>query len=421
MFNPKGNNLLDQQLSVSGANHYILDILTGGASSRNETRRKNEEAAKKHQGKIAKIQNKHNRKLDKADKENYYAMRDHTHKTNMLNWQRGKQIQDYEYASQLKQYQKSQEIGQAQLGLNAQAEALGFDAEKAAIEETLIQAEFQHQASMSALQQTYDDMNFQRREQGLQLMGIKNQATFGAMSIQNEMDRMQSQTFLQKESAMVESLVAQGVAQASGQAGKSTAKTQQSNMANLHRSLMTLDTELSGKRMAASIQLAEIAADASLQTMGVGLNIERIDKALENSESEAQANLEVLDANMQSAIRQAERNVKQIRLDRQVADLNTRAAMMIKPERLPYEPQPILPPERKFVKRMKVLPGFVPKAQQENLFAAGLNTIGQVVSTVATGVNAVGAIGDAGGIGAMFNNAFGGGTQQGARRALNTF
>ena len=94
---------------------------------------------------------------------------------------------------------------------------------------------------------------------------------------------------------------------------------------------------------------------------------------------------------------------------------------MIKPERLPYEPQPILPPERKFVKRMKVIPGFVPKAQQENLFAAGLNTIGQVVSTVATGVTAVGAIGEAGGIGAMFNNAFGGGPQQGARRALNTY
>ena len=52
------------------------------------------------------------------------------------------------------------------------------------------------------------------------------------------MERMQSQTGLQKESAMVESLVAQGATQASGQAGKSTAKTQQSNMAALHRHLM---------------------------------------------------------------------------------------------------------------------------------------------------------------------------------------
>ena len=54
---------------------------------------------------------------------------------------------------------------------------------------------------------------------------------------------------------MIDSLVAQGTAQL-GQAGKSTAKGVQANMAALQRSLMALDTEMSGRRVSAHLQMA---------------------------------------------------------------------------------------------------------------------------------------------------------------------
>ncbi len=317
MFNPK-ENLLDQQLAESGLEmQFFKDLITGGAHSRNKTAKKNEKATRKYNEKIAKLTNKHNDKLDAADKANYYAMREYSHETNLQNWQRGAEIQDFQYLNTLKQYQKDQAIGNAQLGLNAVAEADGIQAEQDAIKEAFIQHNFQHQDNMSALKQAYFDGNIGRQEQGLQLEGIQNRKKFAGQNLQADMMQMASQNALSKETAMVESLMAQGTTQ-TGQAGKSTAKGVQANMAALQRSLMALDTEMSGRNVSAHLQMAELQADASLSEMSVGINLERIDNSIANAESEAESNLEVMRQNMKSKINQAERNVKQISLERQL-------------------------------------------------------------------------------------------------------
>ena len=125
----------------------------------------------------------------------------------------------------------------------------------------------------------------------------------------------------------------------------------------------------------AAIQLAQLNVDASLAEQKVGLNIERIDNAVKNAADEIQFNQEVMKANLESEIKQSARNIEQIRLDKQIADLNVKANTMLKPEKLPYQPEPQLPPERVFVDRMEALPGFVPPAHQQNLFAAGISTV----------------------------------------------
>ena len=79
---------------------------------------------------------------------------------------------------------------------------------------------------------------------------------------------------------------------------------------------------------------------------------------------------------------------------------------MIFPKRLDYDPAPKKPPERVFVDRMEAIPGFVPPAQKENLWAAGFNTIAWAVGTVATGIGAVNAVNQAGGLGNMMSNLF---------------
>tara|TARA_Y100000361_G_scaffold12408_1_gene9828 strand:- start:3128 stop:4354 length:1227 start_codon:yes stop_codon:yes gene_type:complete len=394
MFNPKGNNLLDEQLAVSGlemnwgfAAIGAVASIAGGimgsqqASRSNKAARKARKEQKKHNKKIAKLTNKHNDKLDAADKANYYAMREYSHETNLRNWQRGAEIQDFQYLNTLKQYQKDQAIGNAQLGLNAVAEADGIQAEQDAIKEAFIQQQFQHQDNMSALKQAYFDGNIGRQEQGLQLQGIKNRKKFAGQNLQAEMEQAASQNALSKETAMVESLMAQGTTQ-TAQAGKSNAKAQQANRANLHRSLMALESELSGRNKKAAIAMAEINADASLQELGVGLNLSKIENAIENAEATAQGNEEVLRANMQSTIRQAEQNIKQITLERKYADVNTRANMMLFPERLSYDPVPEMPPEREFVDRMEAIPGFVPPAQQQSTWAP-------LISGIASGASAL--------------------------------
>jgi hypothetical protein len=393
MFNPK-ENLLDQQLAVSGlemswgfAAIGAAASIAGGifgsrsASKSNKRAREAERKQREHNEKVAKLTNEHNDKLDAADKANYYAMREYSHETNLRNWQRGAEIQDFQYLNTLKQYQKDQAIGNAQLGLNAVAEADGIQAEQDAIKEAFIQHNFQHQDNMSALKQAYFDGNIGRQEQGLQLEGIQNRKKFAGQNLQADMMQLASQNALSKETAMVESLMAQGATQ-TGQAGKSTAKAQQANRANLHRSLMALESELSGRNKKAAIAMAEINADASLQELGVGLNLSKIENAIENAEATAQGNQEVMRANMQSAIRQAEQNIKQITLERKYADVNTRANMMLFPERMSYDPAPEMPPEREFVDRMEAIPGFVPPAQQQSTWAP-------LISGIASGANSL--------------------------------
>ena len=393
MFNPK-ENLLDQQLAVSGlemswgfaaigAGMSVLGGIMGSRSASRSNRRAREAERKQreHNEKVAKLTNEHNDKLDAADKANYYAMREYSHETNLQNWQRGAEIQDFQYLNTLKQYQKDQAIGNAQLGLNAVAEADGIQAEQDAIKEAFIQHNFQHQDNMSALKQAYFDGNIGRQEQGLQLEGIQNRKKFAGQNLQADMMQLASQNALSKETAMVESLMAQGATQ-TGQAGKSTAKAQQANRANLHRSLMALESELSGRNKKAAIAMAEINADASLQELGVGLNLSKIENAIENAEATAQGNQEVMRANMQSAIRQTEQNIKQITLERKYADVNTRANMMLFPERLSYDPAPEMPPEREFVDRMEAIPGFVPPAQQQSTWAP-------LISGIASGANSL--------------------------------
>ena len=378
MFNPK-ENLLDQQLAESGLEMHIFGFLDGGAGKRNKQRKKAEKGQKEHNKKITNLTNKHNKKLDAAEKANYYAMRDYSHQTNMRNWQRGKEIQDFQYANRLREFEKSQAIGNAQLGLNASAMTQAMDEEQAQVQEAFIQQQFEHSNNMSALKQAYFEGNLSKQEQGLQLEGIKSRQSLGRQAIQNNIDQLRQQDALSKETAMLESLTAAGTAQL-GQPGKSKAKAAQANMAQLHRSLMSLDSELSGKYKKAAIELAELSTESSLAEMGVGLNLQRIDNAIQQAEDTATGNLEVMRANMQSRIAQSERNLKQIGLDRAFADLNTRAGMMLEPARLPYDPEPVMPPERVFVDRMKAIPGFVPPAVTESRFAGVLNTLGQVAS-----------------------------------------
>jgi len=357
------------------------------ASSQNAAAEKAYKEQQEAAEEYAKEANKYQEKVFDAQVKDYKAMRDYSIKESLKNYARGIEIQDFQYLNQLKQWQKSTAIGNAQLGLNAQAAVQGIEAEQDAIREAFVQQQFQHRQSKDALKQTYVEQNINRQEQFQKIQGIRSRQAFGNVGFQNTIDQLMTQGALAKEAEMVKNLIAEGGIQAAGQAGRSTTKGLQSNMAGLHRGLMVLESELSGKYKQAAVQMAELNADSSLQEAGVGLNLQRIDAAIKNAESDAEFNLEVMRENMKSTLNQTLRDVKQIGLERQIADVNTKAGMMLFPERLSYDPRPEQEPERIFVERMEAIPGFTPPAQQQSVWAPLVSGISGAASAVMGAVN----------------------------------
>jgi hypothetical protein len=351
------------------------------ASKQNSANKKAYQKQKKLNKKIAKSTNKQNEKLDSAKKANYYAMQNYSYDSSVQNWKNGKNIQDFQYLQTLKQYQKSISIGSQQLGLNAEAMAQGVQAEQDALDEAFIQYNFEQQNNLSALKQAYTEGSIQKQEEGVKLVGIKNNQTFGQLSIQNTIDQLLSQNALKQETEMVNNLVSEGQIQLR-QAGKSSARAQQSNKAALHRSLMALESELSGKKKQAAIQLAQLNVDAVLSEIGVGINLAKIDNAIKNAEENAETNLQVLDANLESQTKTTLNNIKQIGLEKQFADINTNANIMLMPDKLPYDPPPVVPPEQIFVDSMKAEPGFVPPPVMQNVWAPVIGGISQAASAM---------------------------------------
>ena len=372
------------------------------ASKNNRTATKNAEAQQKHNELVAKKTNEHNAEVHETDQANYHAMRDYSYDMSISNWKRGAEIQDYQHLARLKQFEKNVNISTQQLDLNLQGETRAIEAEQASVDEMFLQQQFDRESSLAALKSVYTEGNLSRREQGVKMLGIQSKQRLGAASINNEIDTLMKQGSFDKTNVMVKGLLAEGQA-AMGQAGKSKAKRQQSASAALHRGLMELESQLTGKRKAAGIQLAELSAETSLAKTGVGLNLERIANSIDNAEADAEYNNKVMTANMKSFIRQTERNITEIQLQRDNADLTVRANTMIEPEKLSYDPRPINTPERIFVEPMEAIPGFVPQAAQQSVWAP-------MISGIAKGAGALSGV-DPGGGGGGFSY---GNTQIGA-------
>ena len=354
------------------------------ASKKNAAAKKQQKQQKKFAKKTAKLTNKHNKKLDEADRANYYAMRDFNYDVQLKDWQRGAEIQDYNYLQSLKQFQKSLTISSQQLDLNSIGEQQALQSEQDALREAFIQQQFQRRGMFDELQQTFAEANLSKSEQFNQLAGIKNRRDFGRIGFANTINTLMEQNNLAKETQLVEGLVEQGAIQASAQAGKSASKAQQASLAKMQRGLMGLESELSGNAKKAAIQLAELNTSLNLEKEGIGINLQRIDNTIQNAKQETKFNLDVMRENMRSNIDATQRNIEKIRLDRATADLNTRAGMMLFPERISYAPRPELPPERIFVERQKAIPGYVPPAQQQSVWAPLVSGVAKAAGSIAS-------------------------------------
>ena len=397
MFNPKGSNLLDEQLAVSGLEMSVEPITTAaavvsagtavvntvgsffGARSANKKAKAARRKASAQAKKMAKLTNKHNAKLDKRDVLNYRRDRNFTHNTNIKNWRRGKEIQDYKFAQSLRQFEKSRDINREQKQLNRLAFKQGLDTEKQSIQDQFLKQQFDSETALSSLKEVYAEQSLNKKEQYVQLQGIRSQRNLGTAAIQNNVDQLMTQGSLAKESAMVEGLMAEGESSL-GQAGNTRQKRKQSSRADIQRGIISLSSELTGKRQAAGIELAQLNAESSLAETGVGLNLQKINNTIANAEEEADYNSRVSSANMDSFLAQSKLNLEDLALKKHYADVNAKASKMLKPRKLPYASKPEMPPERILVRRMRARPSHIPAPIQQSVFAATMGGIGSDIS-----------------------------------------
>ena len=355
-----------------------------GAKSANKKAAADRKRAVKAAKKIAKRTNKHNDALDKADGQNYRRMRKYSYDTNIKNWRRGKQIQDYKFTQSVREFEKSRDITREQKQLNKLGFKQGVAAEKQSLEDEFLKQQFDSETALSSLKQTYAEQSLNKKEQYVQLQGIRSQRNLGTAAIQNNVDQLMTQGSLAKESAMVEGLMAEGESSL-GQAGKSRQKAKQSTAASLQRGIISLSSELTGKRKAAGIELAQLNAESSLAETGVGLNLQKINNVIANAEEEADYNSRVSSANMDSFLAQSKLNLEDLALKKHYADVNAKASKMLKPRKLPYVSKPEMPPERILVRRMRARPSHIPAPIQQSVFAAALSGLSQDIAMV-TGV-----------------------------------
>ena len=394
MFNPKGSHLIDEQLAVSGLEMNIFGIISavtsvaGGimgasqASKNNATAKRNAENQQAFNEKVAEKTNEYNKKRDETDQANYYLMRDYSYETSLQNWLQSKKLTRFAHAQQIRQFEKSNDIALGQINLNEQGASEAIQRQETSLEDMFIQQQFAGETSLSALKDAYTEQAFNVREEQTKLLGIKSKQNLGNASITNQIDSFMKAGSLQKQASLVEGLLAEGKASL-GQAGKSRIKGKQSAAAALQRSLVGLEAELTGKRKQAGIELAQLNADTSLAITGVGLNLEKINNAIESAESEAEYNDRIMNANMNSFINQTELNIDSIITQKQYADMNTVAQMMLAPEFPGYDLKPTEPPERIFIESMEAIPGFTPSPAQQSTWAPLISGIGGATTSLA--------------------------------------
>lgn len=159
MFNPKGGNILDEQLAVSGLEMNVdpfsvaslgFDVVQtflgiGQARSANAAARRTERKQQKLLNKQANLQNKYNQKSFEAMVDNYRAMAEYNFDTAVENWQYNTAIRAIQERTDARKYMMSVKNTNKQLTYNAIAEQQGLTRSQLAINDARTEYAFNTQ------------------------------------------------------------------------------------------------------------------------------------------------------------------------------------------------------------------------------------------------------------------------------------
>lgn len=159
MFNPK-ENLLEQELAVSGLEMQIFNIIGAGlsifgaisgsnqAAQQNAAARRSEAEQKAAAKEAADATNKYNAEAFAAEKKNYFNNKAFQHETAVKNWKYQQSIRDFEYKALTERYAKSVQNTEDQLIFNSIAAVDAYEAEQASLNEITTEDAFNRQANL---------------------------------------------------------------------------------------------------------------------------------------------------------------------------------------------------------------------------------------------------------------------------------
>lgn len=341
MFNPK-ESILDKQLATSGIENHIFgaiaDVFTGGAHSRNKSARSSARRQNQYNQEVYEYQlEQQDRRyqydvegLDIIKRNNEANLQFQEHQSvQRYNYNMG--IRAYEFAQANRVYDQSVSRAIGQQNFNQLATQAAFTDQARLYHEQLIDL---------SLDETETLLNYGAAAAGVGLK--KRQAkTAAATSAQQE---------------TVAALKAAGTSQARGVSGRSAAKNIQGVLAE------------SGARQTAIVDKLMFdteATDQELFRMNQQLVMDQV--GFEFSRDSARL------SNMAA--------FNKIKAQSLQSAINAEASIALKPEIAPPMPKPIALPRPEYQDVFK--PGTPPKpmkavAQQENLFAAGIKTVGSM-------------------------------------------
>ena len=350
-FNPKGGNLVDKELAVSGIENanFFADLFTGGAYSNN-----------KYQRELAKRQNEYNKAIYEFEGEelersyNYQVEALDIKKDNVerdlkfqensrqQQWNYGMAIRDYEHSRNLAAYQQSVAQATAQKSFNNIANDF---------------ANLQQDRNMMEQQL---DLQFDRNET---LLNYTAQAH--GLMLKKKSARSSAAGDLRQSS--ISALKAKGSAASRGQAGRSAAKS------------------LNAIQMEANMAENDIVNELMN-------NLEQVDmELLVAKQQNAMDNL-ALDLSQNNLVASDQLTRNQIKMQRAQADLDAEASILLKPEIAPPLPTPLTLPRPDYMDIYKPKQGPEPMEAipyQANLGVAFVNTaLG--FATTAAGLGAFG-------------------------------
>jgi hypothetical protein len=355
-----------------------------GASQASRQNREAREAAAKQerqQKELADKTNEYNKRVFEADKQNYKNQYDYQFDTAIQSWERGRDIQDYQYYQSLRQFERDISIRNKQVNFNDLAAKQAYAAEDAALTGLFKQQMFEREDQIAGLKKTLLEGQLNRRATQAEFDAVMNKGMLGELSIQQSLKQLTRETAFQKENALVKNLQEQGAAEIR-QAGVGRQRGKAMTMGEFYRGMSQLSEALTGRQRQAALQLTELGVDTSLSKKRLGFEMQRNDMAMANAMEDTRFNLRVLDADIATALEQTELNKKDIALRQYGADLNAAAQTMISPQRLAYDPKPIKPPERIFIEPMEVIPGAVAAPIQQSVWGPIVSGIGSAAGSL---------------------------------------
>ena len=352
MFNPK-QNILNQQIEESGLElsfGFFKDILTGGASSRND-----------HAKKVADVQNKYSKELyefegEELDRSYDYQVKGlQIKKSNDFNnlqfqansrqqeWNYGMAIRDFQHSEDLRAYKVSKAEYLAQKGFNEVAENFSELQQDRYLMEQKIALQFDEQETMLA---------YTAASHGLQLKKKKTKAA----------------ATQQMRELGISALKAKGQAAARGQAGRAAAKNMNAIM------------------MEANAKEADLIENLIYDTAQIDMDLLVLNQ--EKLQDDLAASL--TKNNLMAADTMSRQKIKMARAQ---ADINAAANLMLKPEIAPPLPLPMALPLPQYQDVYKPKQGPKPPKNipfQESIGAAVFGQAMNAAKFVAGGFNKTG-------------------------------